>query len=625
MTPSQIHALCIAAGWGYGIDVAILVARHLRGRRLALDYQIIHGIILSLSFMFSTFGIGYIIAYKGLFLFGKTFIRTSHNFIGFVTFIFSILGLYYGYDLKKKIKESNNYNEIMLAKRQMIRYGWLTYILGKLNIFLGCLFYKDGRYLDIFFYCALSLAIIHYIAEHHKRKNLYAYSHVTEAHRESNNPIHKQLVLAINEGKPREEIIQDFPGIKWVLVGNSIYDLTDFTHPGGDFMIKAVIGREVTRFLYGGHALEHVNMKPYTHPAYVFQVMEKYRIGTLDKCEALFLNVNRSLSEARLDDSEGVKLLSGRRTNESESSRSHTWVLVGKEQESQDSEICRYDFACKSFKVKNYCSNIGSFGRHVLLHSAENNSKIRPYSISLSINKENKELRNRLVKYFEECLEQQKALKLNIDENYLAPKEVFSLYIKKYQFGGFSESISKASIGKEFKIYGPYGQGLGITPDMEGSVTILFAGTGIFPFLDFLNYFLLKNMHTVLKKNVGNEAANNIQLFGADLSSQLNHLSVFLIGAFGETNLGWDIIEKLAEISTKYSLNNFHAFVKQRKQVKSNFVDNIGSQRIDLNLLRRIADTQSRYYYVCGTPHFNKEILDTLDQMNIPQNKIILI
>ena len=38
------------------------------------------------------------------------------------------------------------------------------------------------------------------------------------------------------------EIAKKFPKLKWCLVNNSIYDLKNFEHPGGNFIIEQING-----------------------------------------------------------------------------------------------------------------------------------------------------------------------------------------------------------------------------------------------------------------------------------------------------------------------------------------------------------------------------------------------
>jgi len=54
--------------------------------------------------------------------------------------------------------------------------------------------------------------------------------------------------------------MQGYPNKKWVIFNNSVIDLTDLVHPGGQFIWEECQGREVARFIYGAFGLESTTM-----------------------------------------------------------------------------------------------------------------------------------------------------------------------------------------------------------------------------------------------------------------------------------------------------------------------------------------------------------------------------
>ena len=71
-----------------------------------------------------------------------------------------------------------------------------------------------------------------------------------------NSQQQQDLLDLINNQKELSEINSKYPLINWVVYHNSIYDLTHFFHPGGDFLIEQCRGRDVARFLVGAYAIE---------------------------------------------------------------------------------------------------------------------------------------------------------------------------------------------------------------------------------------------------------------------------------------------------------------------------------------------------------------------------------
>lgn len=67
-----------------------------------------------------------------------------------------------------------------------------------------------------------------------------------------------------------------------------VLDVTTFmyNHPGGKFLIERNLGRDVSKFFYGGYVLENPKgAKPYTHSNIARRMVNKMIIAHLDyKC-----------------------------------------------------------------------------------------------------------------------------------------------------------------------------------------------------------------------------------------------------------------------------------------------------------------------------------------------------
>ena len=73
---------------------------------------------------------------------------------------------------------------------------------------------------------------------------------------------------------------------------DTVYDLTKFFHPGGDWLIIETqgfflsfpslfnnLGRDVDRFVYGGYSLEKINSNVHDHSKNAFILLKEYEIG----------------------------------------------------------------------------------------------------------------------------------------------------------------------------------------------------------------------------------------------------------------------------------------------------------------------------------------------------------
>lgn len=60
----------------------------------------------------------------------------------------------------------------------------------------------------------------------------------------------------------------------------------------------------------------------------------------------------------------------------------------------------------------------------------------------------------------------------------------------------------------EIGLQGPYGTSFGLAREDSGTFVIVAGGTGLFPFLDLLDFLLRKCIHDLLLEKKGRESAN---------------------------------------------------------------------------------------------------------------------
>ncbi len=80
-------------------------------------------------------------------------------------------------------------------------------------------------------------------------------------------------------------------GEKLVLLDDMVLDVTKFRseHPGGQFLIDFHIGRDVSKFFYGGYVLENQSgMSPYTHSNVARAIVNSMIIGKLNEASETF-------------------------------------------------------------------------------------------------------------------------------------------------------------------------------------------------------------------------------------------------------------------------------------------------------------------------------------------------
>ena len=87
-------------------------------------------------------------------------------------------------------------------------------------------------------------------------------------------------------------------GKKLFILDDMVLELTDFipTHPGGAFLLQQNVGRDISKFFYGGYQLDGNGGKPgsnstaYAHSNLARKIANKYAI-------AAFIRKNTSISQ----------------------------------------------------------------------------------------------------------------------------------------------------------------------------------------------------------------------------------------------------------------------------------------------------------------------------------------
>jgi len=207
-------------------------------------------------------------------------------------------------------------------------------------------------------------------------------------------------------------------------------------------------------------------------------------------------------------------------------------------------------------------------------------------------------------------------------------KNILPLVIKRYNFdGALSKQLHEMSIGEKSSILieGPIGRGLELGNNPKGTRVILCAGTGILPFLDLLNYLLMKTMYNELKKKFNEQIAESINVFKENYATASDPtFNVQFFGAFPNPNEipGGDILNKLALVSQKSENPIFKAKIRNSHDINIESVYGYFNQQ---NLSESLKINDVEHIYICGTPSFNREMYLSLKKLNCKIEKVSLV
>ena len=641
MGEMENHALLLTIAWGLFADIAILAIRILRTKKIPFSYHAVHYTFMSMTALLTFISVGYLIFHWSIPSFeDDDAVGNTHKMIGFIVCLLTLAQIILGIITYTRVRNPLSGDTIRDLKSIHKRNGWTLYALTKTNLFIGAYFFGGEDWHPGLFTYIATLIFCHSAINYCRNRSIQNYTlFIHREYSDSENEEHKKLIQELEQGLPIKEIINRHPDMDWVMYGNKVYDVTGWIHPGGSFILNQVIGREISRFIHGGEALENSKMKPHTHSAHALKLLECFYIGRIKNLESVLMPVevtdsvlddsNLSVNNSRLHSSEmSMALLSDIEPAQNEASGHKRWRLVGREDISKTT--ARFDFKCEYFKVKMFGSGLSWFGRHFIVGFWGQLDPIRTYTQCLALIPEHQQLRNLFYAYFEEIMKGGDGVKpeFQFPAELAEPRDTLSLFIKIYPSAkGFSKALYNLEHKEShfFSIQGPFGRGLEIKEETQGTIYILCAGTGLLPFVDFLNYLLYKTLYDEMKKNklVGEELDHKLRELGLDFRKSFKKLRVILIGAFSTISeaAGIDIIKKLDEVNKKYKLNIFEA---DMTTVDSEYIQKV-CDMFSVDFLARRVYADANAYYVCGPPRFNRNVPKNLKQIGINKDKIILI
>jgi len=241
---------------------------------------------------------------------------------------------------------------------------------------------------------------------------------------------------------------------------------------------------------------------------------------------------------------------------------------------------------------------------------------------------DNISLRKSIIGHFDSIVNQ------NLRTPFVAPSEVYQpknripFIIKKYhKKDAFSRNLHNTlpmSKQSNFLIQGPLGRGLELLGRPKGKHIILACGTGLLPFLDLLNYILMKSMYDIVKEKIDSSLAESLNVFKESYDTVLDpSFKVELYASFSQESdiAGLDILIKLAEISAVFGTSLFKAKIRGYKS------DTIAAleKKFDITFLTEIIQEDYERVYVCGSPKFNLEMITILKTLGVNRSKLFIV
>ncbi|KAL4441412.1 hypothetical protein ABPG74_013707 [Tetrahymena malaccensis] len=628
----KLHTTWLTYGWGYLADFCIISIRYLKGWKY---YITLHSSLFFILNLFTVI-IEFLLIYYNLpRIYNISYLDIYLHFILGTLFLAIVVFQHLsGYFLKRAIEDEKV--QLMIPRiKQIHKYiGYSLYILGKIAIFTGkwaSTILKNSnksRYLsmkdslqDFTLIWILWIMIEGLYNKGYIQKIIYQnFIYLMKKAKIKKNNLsqsEKNLLMSlINKQNTIYEIEQQFPNLNYCIIGQKVYDLTGFMHPGGNYMLKLINGQEVQRYLNGQQHIEgfqnsvdKIN-KPFTHPiSSILFLKEKY-IGTIDYNERSILYFSQNTLEIE-NENKNYELIRkqseeiddiNEKINVRQSKETQNFYSISQEEkviplihDNYNFQIVKKDkfliyFQNSNCTVRNTMKGLSWLGLHFSIYKKQNkNSKNRLYTTVLCMTEYNQRKRKQISQFL-----RNKNLNVQFKVQHFDDKLPF--IIKKYNSeGAFSKYIHENQ-DHIYKIEGPLGVGLEMSDQFDGNIAIIANGTGILPFLDLLNYYLQKNAYLYAKKlNKQQQFLNLFEQSDEDFSYMLN-TNIYLYCSFENLNnfYGHEIVQDILKSEELLGIKNFHLTLKmkdiqQLKNFKGDYT--IYENYFDKNLINQIQPT----------------------------------
>ncbi|CAD8098235.1 unnamed protein product [Paramecium primaurelia] len=585
-----IHKWTNFVCWGIASDVAIIIGRYYKtwGYRTYL-----HGFLFILIVTSSITTAMMMLSTDWSVLEWSNFKEQSvknqfHIIIFMIVAIFmiaqSIGGILYNYMLtslkiNQKVSVKPSIHAIL---------GSVVYTLGKLQIIAGLFMDNDIRLMLILGAVLTTRLILEVLYQKGSLINVVMTgkeSNSKKVYNDGQNPL-----LDINNSQ-QDEGFEKKSSKLWCIYKNQVVDLSQMIHPGGNYIWKLIQGQDVTRYIIGAYTLDQLKIKVYQHSIYTLKILEKYTTGIYVNQDLEFF-INQSNRRV-------VKQLK------------ETWKL--NTIHPYTDQIAYFGFVHDKYQFKNTLSGLQTFGQYFIIKSIEDNDiSTRQYTMVQSMTSQRIKFRKDLSDLFK------KILSLQTIQKEIPKEEEYSselpLIIKRYQSkNGFSSFIHEDNRNGEYLIEGPYGNN--ITIENGNHLVFIAGGTGLFPFLDILEYQLKLTYHKILLKQFGQEAAQIIN------TGQIKNFKITLFLAVNSLDdlIGKDIYFTLLSLQSQLDIPNFKMVVKGNFKLKE---CDIITQRFNAQIFKSyIGDLNTvSNYFICGPPTMNfatEKILKDIEVNNI--------
>lgn len=126
-------------------------------------------------------------------------------------------------------------------------FGYVFYAISKIELLIGWFIYGPGGWTPmmtvlIVYYAVFFSVRFVFFDRLYLRKSDHLYHSCFNGQPKTLMPEYESIAEMIENGLSKRSILQEYPGVKYVIYKDRLYDVSGLLHPGGMFIIKRVVG-----------------------------------------------------------------------------------------------------------------------------------------------------------------------------------------------------------------------------------------------------------------------------------------------------------------------------------------------------------------------------------------------
>jgi cytochrome b involved in lipid metabolism len=448
----------------------------------------------------------------------------------------AILQLVLGGALNKKLQSEKLIKGIFILRFLHKNWGRMIYLMTKYQIAAYAYYYFQGSAVSSHIFVSLLFGItcithvsLWIILNAHATDDIEVNDYLINT--SSKGQIYMDLLRNIDAGEvdynpdltmsdrmsemnlqeTTTQLVPETEQIAWVIIEDKVFDITGLRHPKGNYILKSVKYRDITREIYGLKGWRfseggYVKISKHRHVARTFEFLKKHCIGEMSPNSSISGAINSTkLSISQNNSSLNLFDTSQLQVNDYRKLRINSWKAAPS-YNFDDNTLIHFLYKNEKDHVVNLSSFwLRNFGRYFLIKGKNGVNDFYYATFSLSprylvcrkqwFDKLNlpllKRLESKMSSGYRDLADLSSSLLKSVGNDFAAlmnnSDDVRDPFLPLLHYSS-AHSASAIADDIPLKINGPLGLGIGFEPNSTKKIVIIVKDSGILPFVDFFEY-----------------------------------------------------------------------------------------------------------------------------------------